>query len=205
MKASASPLPCCYKAVVDPLPGSWLSLNLNNSSSSDDQAFCQEPDQQQLDKVGQGWPPSPTYSSPSLPDPAAVFFAAQQSCDSIPSPAAKLNVTASELGTAWYIWRQRLREHNLLNQSLSREGIEDDDEDVGFDIFTTFGKLFDWLTKLSRDAPSFFNGTLTDTEESPTATTTASSRSASTCSRTASLTLAVCLWLVSLWHRTALV
>ena len=209
MRASVSPLPCCYKAVVDPLPGSWLSLNLNNSSS-DDQPFCQEPDQQQLDKAGMGWPPSPSSSSLSLPDPAAAFFAMQQSCDTIPSPAAKLNVTASEIGTAWYIWRQRLREHDLLNQSLSREGIEEEDDDVGFDFVRSFGKLFEWLTQFSRETPSFFNGTLTDAEE-PTATTTpplptttTSTSSASTC-RTASLTLALCVWLVSLRHRTALV
>jgi hypothetical protein len=60
-----------------------------------------------------------------------VFYASQQTCDTVPSPSAKLNITASEIGTAWYVWRQRLREHNLLNHSLSREdlyyGADDDD------------------------------------------------------------------------------
>ena len=171
MRASSPPSPCCYKAVLDPPPGSWLSLNLNNSTVDDeDQPFCQEPDTT-------SWSTTPPASS--LPHPsgdlASAFRAAQLTCDTVPSPAAKLNITASEIGSVWYNWRLRLREHNLLNHSLSREGFfsdanadvdidDDDDADDGILSFEFFWKLFDWLSDLgglspSSSPPSAFNET----------------------------------------------
>lgn len=144
-------MPCCYKAVVPPPPGRWLSFSLN-SSSYEDQNFCQEPDQHQLEN---------STPSASLPNSAAdlgeVFFEAQQLCDKIPSPAAaKLNITASEIGTSWYVWRQRLRDSNLLNQSVSRERMDDDD-DNDLDIFRIFRDLLAWLSPISTPLP--FNET----------------------------------------------
>ena len=149
MRASVMPLPCCYKAVVPPPPGRWLSFSLN-SSSSEDQNFCQEPDQRQLENS------TPAASLPnSAGDLGEVFFEAQQLCDKIPSPAAaKLNITASEIGTSWYVWRQRLRDSNLLNQSMSREWMDDND-DEDFDFFRIFRDLVAWLSPISTPLSTF--------------------------------------------------
>lgn len=175
MRASSPPQPCCYKAVLDPPPGSWLSLNLNNSTiDDDDQPFCQEPD-------------TSSSSVSSLPNPASdlasAFHSAQQTCDTIPSPAAKLNITASEIGTAWYNWRLRLQKHNLLNHSLSREGLhddvnendvedDDDDNDVSFFSFDFLKKLFDWFSGIGgQTTASSSNETTLELEESSNETT----------------------------------
>ena len=143
MKASVSPLPCCYKDIIDPAAGSWLSLNLDT--------FCQEPDQNQLESSTTSILPSDVE-----PDVSNSFRSAQLLCDKIPSPSAELNITASEIGTSWYVWRQRLRESNLLNMSLSREGlVEDPEDDFGFDLLRLVRRFLDWLAEIS------FEGTLT--------------------------------------------
>ena len=171
MKASVSPLPCCYKDIIDPAAGTWVSLNLNT--------FCQEPDQNQLESSTTSILPSDAE-----PDVSTSFRSAQLLCDKIPSPSAELNITASEIGTSWYVWRQRLRESNLLNMSLSREGlVEDPEDDFGFDLLRLVRRFLDWLAEISYDGTLTtslpmttsvtlppLNYTMTDLEEQPVAT-----------------------------------
>jgi len=159
MRASSPPPPCCYKAVLDPPPGSWLSLNLNNATVDDeDQPFCQEPDTT-------SW--STTAPASSLPHPsgdlASAFRAAQLTCDTVPSPAAKLNITASEIGTVWYNWK--LTGGNLLNHSLPREEFFDEgDVDEGILSFEFFWKVFDWLSDIGGLSSSSVSSSSTSNE-----------------------------------------
>lgn len=143
MKASVSPLPCCYKDVLDPQAGTWYSLNTSNHPT------CEEPDQNQLESSVTILPSDAQH----LPDVSSSFREAQLLCDKIRSPSDTLNITASEIGTSWYVWRQRLRESNLLNMSLSREGlVEDPEDDFGFDLLQQVRRFLAWLVEISYDS-----------------------------------------------------
>jgi hypothetical protein len=174
MKASVSPLPCCYKDVLDPQAGSWVSFNLD--------PVCQEPDQNQLDSTTETMSILPSDAE-HLPDVSTSFRSAQLLCDKIPSPSDKLNITASEIGNSWYVWRQRLRDSNLLNLSLSREGlVEDPLDDSGFDLLRLVKKILDELAEIIYGSPLASlpmttsatlppsNYTTTDPDEQPVAT-----------------------------------
>lgn len=70
-----------------------------------------------------------------LASSADLYFNAQQKCDVMPSPNVTLNITASEIGSAWYLWRKESEELNHSSEYLEEEE----------DSFPLIKSFMDWI------------------------------------------------------------
>ncbi len=148
--------PCCYKAVADPDPGDWISINSSSASSSSpssaqERPFCMEPDTiEEQDHDGHdveagehdgrsGWPGSQS----SLP-PSSHIIHHHQHCDSFSVLSSwpggghglggagggggrqLLNVTSVALDE-WLAWRHHETNRSIFSAVLAMGSAEDEE------------------------------------------------------------------------------
>ena len=168
--ATSPATPCCYKAVNDPAPGAWLSINATHK-----EPFCIEPDtfnantqDDPSNAAGprQGWFPasdSPggdsgdtpssrkSSNSPlpekvpdsSNPNSGSKQLLHLQRCDIFHSPSAGLNVT-SLLADEWTAWSNLESNDSILSSAAARANYKAVFDDVEEDhrLFSRIGRIF---------------------------------------------------------------
>ena len=148
---------CCYKTVDQPSPGSWVSINTSQSSSSSKQPFCVEPDLIRS-RIG-GWTPSSTLPPPQSTSSSSSSFSTER-CDMFPPPSAALNITSIALDE-WLAWRHQESNDSIISTILATQGIshgDDNDEkalrDEDYRLFNRMGNFFGRITSAMSSSSS---------------------------------------------------